>query len=34
VNPADETRIEGGDVLVLLGTMQNLARAEIRLLQG
>jgi K+:H+ antiporter len=34
VNPADDTRIEGGDVLVLLGTMQNLARAEIRLLQG
>jgi CPA2 family monovalent cation:H+ antiporter-2 len=34
VNPSAETRVEGGDVLVLLGTQQNLARAEIRLLQG
>jgi CPA2 family monovalent cation:H+ antiporter-2 len=34
VNPAPETRLQGGDVLVLLGTQESLARAEIRLLQG
>jgi CPA2 family monovalent cation:H+ antiporter-2 len=34
VNPAPETRIQPGDVLVLLGTQENLAKAEIRLLQG
>jgi len=34
VNPAPETRIAGGDVLVLLGTQERLARAEIRILQG
>ena len=34
VNPAPETRIKEGDVLVLLGTQENLAKAEIRLLQG
>jgi CPA2 family monovalent cation:H+ antiporter-2 len=34
VNPAEETRIKAGDVLVLLGTQENLAKAEIRLLQG
>lgn len=34
VNPADETLVRRGDVLVLLGTQANLAKAEIRLLQG
>ncbi|HET9577122.1 MAG TPA: cation:proton antiporter [Usitatibacter sp.] len=34
VNPSNDTRVEAGDVLVLLGSQQNLARAEIRLLQG
>jgi CPA2 family monovalent cation:H+ antiporter-2 len=34
VNPAPETVIQAGDVLVLLGTLSSLARAEIRLLQG
>jgi len=34
VNPAPETRLQAGDVLVLLGTQGHLARAEIRLLQG
>ncbi|HET9651399.1 MAG TPA: NAD-binding protein, partial [Usitatibacter sp.] len=34
VNPSDDTRVQAGDVLVLLGTQQNLGRAEIRLLQG
>jgi CPA2 family monovalent cation:H+ antiporter-2 len=34
VNPAAEMRILEGDVLVLLGTQENLAKAEIRLLQG
>ncbi|MDO8894079.1 monovalent cation:proton antiporter family protein [Nitrosomonas sp.] len=32
--PADETRLELGDVIVLRGTQDNLAAAEIRLLQG
>ena len=34
INPAPETTIQPADVLVLLGTQGNLARAEIRLLQG
>lgn len=34
VNPGPETRIEAGDVMVLRGTAENLAAAEIRLLQG
>lgn len=32
--PSDETRLEAGDVVVLRGTQENLAAAEIRLLQG
>ncbi|HZZ92524.1 MAG TPA: monovalent cation:proton antiporter-2 (CPA2) family protein [Usitatibacter sp.] len=34
VNPAPETKLQSGDVLVLLGTPDRLAKAEIRLLQG
>jgi CPA2 family monovalent cation:H+ antiporter-2 len=34
VNPSPDTRIKEGDVLVLLGSQENLAKAEIRLLQG
>jgi CPA2 family monovalent cation:H+ antiporter-2 len=34
VNPAAETRLQAGDVVVLLGSQDQLARAEIRLLQG
>jgi CPA2 family monovalent cation:H+ antiporter-2 len=34
VNPAPDTRLQAGDVLVLLGTPDRLAKAEIRLLQG
>ncbi|HXF79023.1 MAG TPA: cation:proton antiporter [Usitatibacter sp.] len=34
VNPAPETRLQAGDVVVLLGRFSQLARAEIRLLQG
>lgn len=34
VNPGPETRVEAGDVMVLRGTAENLAAAEIRLLQG
>lgn len=34
VNPADEERVREGDVLVLLGTQENLAKAEMRILQG
>jgi CPA2 family monovalent cation:H+ antiporter-2 len=34
INPSPETRIAAGDVLVLLGTQERLARAEIRVLQG
>jgi monovalent cation:H+ antiporter-2, CPA2 family len=34
VNPAPEARVKAGDVLVLLGTQENLAKAEMRLLQG
>ncbi len=34
INPSSEMRVQEGDVLVLLGTQENLAKAEIRLLQG
>jgi CPA2 family monovalent cation:H+ antiporter-2 len=34
VNPAPDTRLKEGDVVVLLGTQESLAKAEIRLLQG
>jgi K+:H+ antiporter len=34
VNPSPDTRVKEGDVLVLLGTQESLAKAEIRLLQG
>jgi len=34
VNPAPEERVKAGDVLVLLGTQENLGKAEIRILQG
>jgi CPA2 family monovalent cation:H+ antiporter-2 len=34
INPSADTRIAAGDVLVLLGTQERLARAEIRILQG
>jgi CPA2 family monovalent cation:H+ antiporter-2 len=34
VNPAPEERVREGDVLVLLGSQENLAKAEIRILQG
>jgi CPA2 family monovalent cation:H+ antiporter-2 len=34
VNPSPETRVKEGDVLVILGTQENLAKAEMRLLQG
>jgi CPA2 family monovalent cation:H+ antiporter-2 len=34
VNPAPDTRLQAGDVLVMLGTPDRLAKAEIRLLQG
>jgi len=34
VNPSPEERIRAGDVLVLLGTQENLGKAEIRILQG
>ncbi|MBX3616474.1 monovalent cation:proton antiporter family protein [Nitrosomonas sp.] len=32
--PTDATRLEAGDVIVLRGTQENLAAAEIKLLQG
>jgi len=32
--PAEETRLELGDVIVLRGTQENLAAAEIKLIQG
>jgi CPA2 family monovalent cation:H+ antiporter-2 len=32
--PSKDTRLEAGDVVVLLGTQENLAAAEIKLLQG
>ena len=34
VNPSPEERVREGDVLVLLGTQEHLAQAEIRILQG
>ena len=34
VAATDEARLREGDVIVLLGTQENLAKAEIRLLQG
>jgi CPA2 family monovalent cation:H+ antiporter-2 len=34
VNPSPEAQVKPGDVLVLLGTQENLAKAEMRLLQG
>jgi CPA2 family monovalent cation:H+ antiporter-2 len=34
VNPAPDERVRAGDVLVLLGTQENLGKAEIRILQG
>ncbi|MEO5692293.1 MAG: TrkA C-terminal domain-containing protein, partial [Usitatibacter sp.] len=34
VDPVDDEQVREGDVLVLLGTQENLARAEMRLLQG
>ncbi len=34
VNPGPDISVQPGDVLVLLGTQENLARAEIRLLMG
>jgi monovalent cation:H+ antiporter-2, CPA2 family len=34
IDPAADLRVKEGDVLVLLGTQENLAKAEIRLLQG
>ena len=34
VNPSAQTKLQSGDVLVLLGTPDKLAKAEIRLLQG
>lgn len=34
VNPGADTRLQAGDVLVLLGTQGRIAAAEIRLLQG
>jgi CPA2 family monovalent cation:H+ antiporter-2 len=32
--PSSDMRIEAGDVMVLLGTEDNLAAAEIKLMQG
>jgi CPA2 family monovalent cation:H+ antiporter-2 len=34
VNPKGDTRLVEGDVVLLLGSQENLAKAEIRLLQG
>ena len=34
ITPGPDTRVEAGDVLVLLGTAENLAASEILLLQG
>jgi CPA2 family monovalent cation:H+ antiporter-2 len=34
INPSPGTRLQAGDVLVLLGSQGKLAKAEIRLLQG
>ena len=32
--PSNETRLQAGDVVVLRGAQENLAAAEVRLLQG
>ena len=32
--PSIETKLEAGDVIVLKGTQENLAAAEIKLIQG
>jgi CPA2 family monovalent cation:H+ antiporter-2 len=34
VNPSGDEVVRAGDVLVLLGTQENLGKAEIRVLQG
>jgi CPA2 family monovalent cation:H+ antiporter-2 len=34
VDPGPDTRVQEGDVLVMLGTQEQLARAEMRVLQG
>jgi CPA2 family monovalent cation:H+ antiporter-2 len=34
INPKGDTRLQESDVVVLVGTQENLAKAEIRLLQG
>jgi CPA2 family monovalent cation:H+ antiporter-2 len=34
VNPKGTTQLQEGDVVLMLGTQENLAKAEIRLLQG
>jgi CPA2 family monovalent cation:H+ antiporter-2 len=34
LHPSPDIRVQSGDVLVLLGTQENLGKAEIRLLQG
>ena len=34
INPAPDTRLQAEDIVVLLGTPSDIARAEIRLLQG
>jgi CPA2 family monovalent cation:H+ antiporter-2 len=34
INPSPDERVRDGDVLVLLGTQENLAKAEMRILQG
>jgi CPA2 family monovalent cation:H+ antiporter-2 len=34
IDPGPETRVQEGDVLVMLGTQEQLARAEMRVLQG
>ena len=34
LTPDDQTRIEDGDVIVLLGLAENLAAAELKLMQG
>lgn len=34
MSPPEETRLQSGDILILNGAVENLARAEMRLLQG
>jgi CPA2 family monovalent cation:H+ antiporter-2 len=34
VNPKAEARLHEGDAVLLMGTQESLAKAEIRLLQG